>query len=72
MIDLAYFSGGPANHVSKDGITPSTLPLRTHTSAHLVQNQDLFCLYFLSLTLLPFQCCVRAVLFSLKKLHMGY
>lgn len=28
--------------------------LETHTSAHLVQNQDLFCLYFSSLPLLPF------------------
>lgn len=50
LIGSVYGSGGPAGHVSEDGI-PVPLPpllLLTSASANQVQNQDLFRLYFLS------------------------
>lgn len=52
---MVYGSGGPAGHVSKDDM-PTPLPplsLLTNASANQVQNQDLFCLYFLSLAPAP-------------------
>ena len=55
LICLVYGSGGLVDHVSKGGMPPHLPPLLllTSASANQVQNQDLFCLYFLSLAPAP-------------------